>query len=104
MTSKDRNEVAIKLLELIQSFLIRHEESNWIRGISAALSELKENNRATKAEKFNSAKSIYLTMIAGGGGFSEYYVADVDGVGNKKENTELSNLRKEIWILFQENR
>lgn len=92
---------ARQLLSELYDFLNAHHEKNWIRGIRAALIELSGPDDALNAAGFESARSIYNSMIQGGRGFSEYFVWNPDAVQRSAANKTLDDLRERLWNLFK---
>lgn len=89
------------LLELL-AILDSERETNWRRGIKAALSELSDENGAVDSGGFDNARSIYNTMTVGGRGFSEYSIWVADEDERLKINRALDELRSRVWTIFNQ--
>lgn len=88
---------ATELLEKLLECLSHRGETNWIRGISAALGEI----ALLTDEGFANARSLYRTMMEGGRGFAEYCVWDEDESQRQKANKEIDGIRTELWEIFE---
>ncbi|WP_025318728.1 hypothetical protein [Granulibacter bethesdensis] len=95
-----RAATVLVLLEELESILNAKNERNWLRGIQAAIAELQKKEGRADSEGFENARSIYLTMIAGGRGFSEYFIWDNDEDGRFAANAKLDQIRERLWVLF----
>lgn len=102
MTDVDKraNKVRQLLVEL-HTLLDSEGESNWRRGIDAAIGELTNENGGLDEKGFDRARSIYNTMTAGGRGFAEYYVWKDDEDQRIAANKKLDELRSKIWSAFE---
>jgi hypothetical protein len=87
---------ARELLLTMRDCLSENRETNWSKGITAALVELSPPSDAG----FTKARSIYRTMVHGGKGFSEYFVWDEDENRRMNLNREIDRLRDELWTVF----
>lgn len=85
-----------KLLSDIKNILEQENESNWLRGIKAALLHIKNGGQ----EEFLLSKSVYKTMCNGGRGFMEYYIKKNDAEEQKVANEKLDSARDKLWNLF----
>ncbi len=83
-----------KLLSLLQTLLRKQGETNWIRGIMAAIEALDAPNGTEQA------RSIYMSMNQGVGSFSDYNIWFEDFDARLKENEELDGLRERLWQEF----
>lgn len=88
---------AQELLSNLHECLSRTGETNWIRGVSAALREID----TLTDEGFANARSIYHTMMEGGRGFAEYFVWEEDVSRRIKANKEIDGIRTELWEIFE---
>jgi len=95
-----RTTAALVLLEEVESILKGKNERNWIRGIRAALAELRQPAGGVNFNGFENARSIYLTMTADGRGFSEYFIWDDDESVRLLSNAKLDRIRERLWSLF----
>lgn len=84
------------LLSNLYAILAEQSERNWIRGVSAALTELSSHS----AEGFENAKSIYRGMVAGGRGFSEYFFWEDDEEARLASNKSIDQIRSQLWSIF----
>lgn len=98
------NDVIDKLVllytELIE-IMEKDQENNWIRGINACLSILKAKDNRSAKIKLSEVKSIYHTMHAGYGSFSEYFIWREDFDERVKANKRLDEIRDEIWNILE---
>lgn len=92
---KNINEIQVALVEL-ESILDREEESNWSKGVKAALLHIKSGTE----DDYYSARSIYKTMCNGSAGFMEYYIKRDDFKEQEKANDKLDSVRDRLWDLF----
>ena len=93
-TAKHPTEALQFLLEL-EAYLQAQGDRNWIRGIAAARQSLESGNAAD-------AKSIYKTMCAGNGSFSDYNIYHDDPDTRVRLNAPLERLRSQIWEVLVE--
>ncbi|MDR0782054.1 MAG: hypothetical protein LBF16_15445 [Pseudomonadales bacterium] len=91
----------LTLLEQLESVLNAQNERNWLRGIRTAIAELKRPDGSVDTTGFENARSIYLTMTAGGRGFSEYFIWDNDENTRLSANSKLDQIRECLWSLFR---
>ena len=84
------------LLSKLHDILAEQGEKNWIRGISAAQSELSSHSEAG----FENAKSIYRTMVESGRGFLEYFFWSDDEEVRIASNRLIDETREELWSIF----
>lgn len=94
------SEVRQLLIEL-HALLDSAGESNWRRGVDAAIGELTDENGGLNTRGFDNARSIFNTMTAGGRGFAEYYVWKDDEDQRIAANKRLDELRTKIWAVFE---
>ena len=99
MTEKRATE-ALRVLSEMLAILDVQQESNWRRGIKAALAELTNEDGTVKPTGFENAGSIYRTMTSGGRGFAEYFIADDNERQRIAANRRLDELRDAAWSLF----
>lgn len=88
------------LLEELIELLNRENEQNWIRGVNAAYRKVIEVDAPLDENDFDNARSVFLSMTAGGRGFSEYYISSEDQNEQIRRNIPLDNLRKKLWEEF----
>jgi hypothetical protein len=88
------------LLEELIELLNRENEQNWIRGVNAAYRKVVEIDAPLDEKDFDNARSVFLSMTAGGRGFSEYYISSEDQNEQIRRNIPLDNLRKKLWEEF----
>jgi|GEM_PF-2328103 len=103
MTTRDiekRSAEARRLLIQLCALLDKEGETNWRRGIEAAIGELSNANGDVDPGGFDGARSIYKTMTAGGRGFSEYYIQRSSEKARLEANEILDNLRSGLWAAF----
>lgn len=84
------------VLSELEKILEKEKETNWSRGIKAALSHIK----AGTEDDYLLAKSIYKTMCVGGAGFMEYYIKRDSFEEQRIANTKLESMRDRLWDLF----
>lgn len=96
MTSTAHATNAKALLEKLHVLLVEHGETNWVRGVSAAQSELASGSD----DGFENARSIYRTMVGNGRGLSEYFFWDEDEKRRIAVNKELDEVRNDLWEIF----
>lgn len=84
------------LFAKLHRILSEQGETNWIRGVSAAQSELSSHSEAG----FENTKSIYRTMVEGGRGFSEYFFWNDDEEARIASNKSIDEIRDELWAIF----
>ena len=77
---RERSAEALHLLHELLALLEREGETNWRRGICAAVAHLSDDEGAVSSQGFEEARSIYRSMTQGGRGFAEYD-ADTPGTG-----------------------
>jgi hypothetical protein len=85
------------LLEELRAILARQGESNWIRGVQAAIDSL---DNPDDQKGYSDAQSIYRTMTMGRGPFSEYYTHRDDFEQRVSANERLDQIRSQLWQLF----
>ena len=99
-TAEDDVRLVAQLLSELHALLVSQSEANWLRGINAALDQLTSADGGLNAGGFSNARSIYRTMTAGGGGFSQYFVWSEDEAKRLRENQRLDELRSKLWKAF----
>jgi hypothetical protein len=89
----------LDLLKRLERLLISEGEDNWIRGIrsSIAILESAGSDDAESSKALNEVASIYKTMYAGAGSFSDFFLWRDDEAERIEANKELDNLRDELW-------
>ncbi|WP_398308081.1 hypothetical protein [Zoogloea sp.] len=97
----EKGEEARQLLLELSSLLKEHRESNWTRGIEAAISELTFGDGTFNKAGLEAAKSIYKTMNEGGRGFAEYFFWLDSEDDRIAANKDLDNLRTRLWDVFE---
>ena len=97
--TEQAKEIRHLLLEL-DSFLKKHHELNWIRGVEAAIDELTGDDDSLNETGIKNARSIYKTMNDGGRGFAEYFVWMDDEDDRIAANKNLDRLRTSLWNAF----
>lgn len=98
MTKIEKTARAEVLLTKLHGILAEQGETNWIRGVSAALSELSSHSEIG----FENAKSIYRTMVEGGRGFSEYFFWNDEDDVRMDSNKCIDEIRSELWSIFDD--
>jgi hypothetical protein len=98
MNSYKTIEKARQLFEELKEILDKENESNWIRGIKAAIACLEDSNIE---RGYSKARSIYTTMTAGQGAFADYYIQRSDSTEQVNENRRLDEIREQLWQLLQ---
>lgn len=98
MNSNEGIVSARRLLEELETILKEEGETNWLQGITAAIRCL-ENPDLERG--YHEARSIYNTMAAGKGAFSDYYIQRNDPVQQMEANWHLDEIRDQLWQLFQ---
>lgn len=93
---------AVELLQEVRQILVLEGERDWIRGISAALLELRDEDGGIKPEGFDRAASIYRSMTTGGRGFAEYFIWSPDSAERISRNKELDAFRDSLWDIFKD--
>jgi len=93
-----RAATGLALLEELEGLLIAQSERNYIRGIRAAIAQLRKPDGSVDTDGFENACSIYRTMTIGGHCLSEYYIAEDDE--NLSANSKLDQIRDQLWWLF----
>ena len=93
-------EEAYSLISELLAILRTENEKNWSRGLEAVARELREPTEGCIQERFADARSIYNTMIAGGRGFSEYYICEEGEDKRIQLNMRLDELREKAWAIF----
>ena len=88
-------EIEFVLSELVK-VLNEEGETNWSRGINAALSHVKTGTE----DDYLMARSIYKTMCMGGAGFMEYYIKRDSFEEQRIANTKLESMRDRLWDMF----
>lgn len=81
------------LLKRARDILIEQRDTNWIPGLSNAITHL-------DSEDFEGARSIYCAMVAGGRGFSEYNIWNDDYQIRIEANAEIDTIRQQLWDVF----
>ncbi|MFY4008269.1 hypothetical protein EUC41_30005 [Achromobacter denitrificans] len=99
-----RAATGLALLEQLERLLNAQNERNWLRGVRAAIAELRQPDSSANAAGFENARSIYLSMTSGGRGFSEYFIWDSDEDTRLSANSKLDQIRKSLWLLFNPDR
>ena len=92
-------EIRHLLLEL-RSLLEEYHESNWIRGIEAAIGELSRDSETLSEIDVRNARSIYKTMNEGGRGFAENFVWLSNEDDRIAVNKKLDVARAKLWKAF----
>jgi len=98
-TDKRSAEAHSLLLEL-RALLDQEGETNWRRGIGAAVALLSDEQGNVSPRGFEEARSIYRSMNAGGRGFAEYYIEGSSDAERIQANARLDELRSKLWTLF----
>ncbi len=88
-------------MTLLVAFLERENERNWIRGARAALDSVTNVPSGQLERAYDEARSIYRTMEAGMGSFSDYYIQCDDQTERYRLNKELSEIKDALWDLFK---
>ena len=89
-----------ELIEILEA----EEETNWVRGLRAAVSELRETPEPTR-NSWDRAISILNTMYGAKGGISDVFIWRDNPQERREANVDLSRIRKEIWeIVSSSNR
>ena len=96
----DRSKEAHELLPELKNLLIAQDESYWIRGINAALSELLDDDGSVRQFGFHNARAIYHSITQGGQGFAEYRIWMDDEKKRLRENGGLDELRTNLSRVF----
>ena len=97
---ENRANTCLALLGNLEALLEAQSERNWLRGIKAAIAEFAQTDGSVHADGFENARSIYLSMTAGGRGFSEYHIWENDDLARVSANLQLDEIRAELWLLF----
>ncbi len=100
MSLDERVTAGLNGLVQIERLLVAQNERNWIRGIRAAIAELRNEDGSINIDGLSKARSIYRTMMLGGRGFAEYYIWGNDEDARLAANSELDKLRERLWSLF----
>jgi hypothetical protein len=96
----DRATTVLNLLEQVAGLLEVERERNWLRGIHAAINELRRPDSSASPHGLENARSIYLGMTSGGRGFAEYFIWRDDEETRIARNEKLDQIRAELWILL----
>ena len=92
---RNYREIELVLSEL-EKVLDEEGETNWSRGIKAALSHVKTGTE----DDYLLASSIFKTMCMGGAGFMEYYIKRDSFEEQRIANTKLESMRDRLWDMF----
>lgn len=90
----DQSEYVRTLLIALRALLREQGETNWIRGVTAAIQELED------PDGWERARSIYSTMNQGNGSFSDYHVWKDNSDERIRTNAQLDELRQRLWSAF----
>lgn len=88
----------------LNELLKREGENNWIRGVSAVL-DIVGVSYGTETELHDAlirAKSIYNTMNAGYGSFSDYGIWRENYEERVEANKILDKIKSDIWQIIEE--
>jgi hypothetical protein len=91
----------ILLFTELTEIMENNQENNWIRGVKGCLNTLKSQDYSNDKIKLNEVKSIYKTMYAGYGSFSDYSLWKDDYDERIKANKRLDKIRNEIWNILE---
>lgn len=86
-----------QLLVQVCNILEKHAENNWIRGIRATLGEIDADKSPTGLER---ARTIYASLHHGKNGFADYNIWLEDFEERQKANSNLDDLRDDLWKAF----
>ena len=93
----------INLLGILRN----EEEENWIRGVKASINLLDLSDSMPEENlvgRLRDVLSIYKTMNAGYGSFTDFFIWHEDDEQRAKANRLLGTLRKELWEAISELR
>ena len=79
----------IRLSKELVNILLSENENNWIKSINAIVRELESHN-------IENAASIYDTINAGNGSFSDFHIWRNDFDERVKENEKLDRIKREL--------
>ena len=93
---------ALEALRRVNEIMEREGESNWIRGIRAAIAagESAGRQNASKEASLAEMASIFRSMCRGPGGFSDYHIWREDFVERQEANKEFCALADRLWTLL----
>ena len=91
------------LFEELKGVLQAEGGGNWLSGINAAIERLSPSiDASANGEHLREVKSIFATMHAGQGSFSDFFIWREDFDERMAANAEFKTLKDNIWSVLEQ--
>ena len=93
---------SLDLLRQLEALLNEEGESNWIRGVRAAINvgESSRGENVTEEAAFKEMAATYRSICGGAGSFSDYFIWREDFDERQEANKIFVQITNQLWKLL----
>lgn len=95
-------DISLDLLCQLEALLKAEGESNWIRGVRAAIiaGKSRKDGSVTEEDAFQEMASTYRSLYGGAGSFSDYFIWREDLEERQEANKKFDKITNQLWSLL----